>query len=849
MTVGIVVVSHSAALAAAAGELAAEMAGDQLRLALAGGIDDEDDPLGTDAVKVVQAIEEVDSEAGVVVLMDLGSAVLSAEMARDLLLPETADRVVLCEAPIVEGLVAAAVQAAAGAPIEEVLAEARAGLSAKASHLGVTGAATSAATPTSPAQDGQARTATLTVPNALGFHARPAARIVEALTGLEVQVELTDRTTGRGPVSARSMNALITLGARQGHELLLTAAGSDAEVAIDRLLGLAADNLGDPLDDEPEPGPDTDIGAVGSAVEGPGPRTAEDDRPDDGVLRGLPAAPGITVGAVQHLGVVHLPPLDDLLASARVDAQAPDHEHAALDAALRSTHQRLERSRAELAARAGTAAADLVGTQALVLDDPALLEPTRGAIDRGATAAVAWSAAVRSVLATYTEVEDPYLAERAGDLDAVGREVLAALVGHERVEVVPQGVVVARDLSPAETARLDPIRVDAIVTAAGSPTAHAALIARALGLPAVVGAGTAVLALDGGVEVVVDGDTGIVETAPDRARVMAVREEVAARGRAHEELRVAAGRPALTLDGTHIEVRANVGLPRDAERAATEGADGVGLLRSEFLFLDRSSAPDEEEQVAAYTAVCQAVPGRPVTLRTLDVGGDKPLDYVVLPAEANPFLGTRGVRLGLSEGALLTTQLRAALRVAAHHPLELMVPMVATLAEIAAVRALLGEALAALQAQGHAVPERPRLGVMVEIPALALKARHLVAAVDFVSIGTNDLTQYTLAAERGNPAVAELSDQLDPGVLALIAAVGDAATGTGTEVAVCGELASDPAVAALLVGLGVTELSVPPVDVPAIKQAVRLVSSADARGLAERALQCGSAAEVRTLLR
>lgn len=853
MTVGIVVVSHSAALAAAAGELAAEMAGEQLRMALAGGIDDEDSPLGTDAVKVMQAIEEVDGEAGVVVLMDLGSAVLSAEMAKDLLPPETAARVVLCEAPIVEGLIAAAVQAAAGAPIEEVLAEARAGLSAKAAHLGVEPGAPAAAsdTPASGADAGQVRTARLVVPNVLGFHARPAARIVECLAGLDVRVELTDRTSGRGPVSARSMNSLITLGAAQGHELLVTATGTDAELAVDRLLALAADNLGDPLGDASPPGRDVADGGTVAATRddaAAGREARGTERATDGVVRGLPAAPGIAVGAVQHLGGAHLPGLDDLLASAPAAAPAPDAEHVALDTALGAVHEHLAASRADLAARAGTAAADLVGAQALLLDDPELVEPTRAAIDAGASAASAWTAAVHSVLGTYAEVEDAYLAERASDLDAVGREVLAVLVGHERVEVVPQGVVVARDLSPAETARLDPARVDAIVTAAGSPTAHAALIARALGLPAVVGAGPAVLRLDDGTEVVVDGDAGVVETAPTSVRITAVHDEVAARVRAHEQLRAAAAEPAVTRDGTHIEVRANVGLPRDAERAATEGADGVGLLRSEFLFLDRPSAPDEEEQVATYTAICRALHGAPVTLRTLDVGGDKPLDYIDLPVEANPFLGTRGVRLGLSEGVLLTTQLRAALRVAANHPLELMVPMVGTLAEIAAVRALLTETQAALRAAGYAVPARPRFGVMVEIPALALKARHVVEVVDFVSIGTNDLTQYTLAAERGNPAVAELGDPLDPGVLALIAAVGSAAEGTDTVVAVCGELASDPAVAGLLLGLGVTELSVPPVDVPAVKQAVRSVDLPQAHRLAEQALACGSAAEVRALL-
>ena len=846
MTVGIVVVSHSAALAAAAGELAAEMAGERLRMALAGGVDDPDAPLGTDAVKVMAAIEEVDSEAGVVVLMDLGSAVLSAEMARDLLPPDIAGRVVLCEAPIVEGLVAAAVQAAAGAPIAEVLAEARNGLSGKASHLGVDLASPTAgpAEVTDGAAEQEAVTATLVVPNALGFHARPAARIVEALAGLQAQMTISDRTTGRGPVAARSLNALITLGARQGHELELVATGPEAREAVAALLALAEQNLGDPLGEEPPTVADELPVTTGTASL-PTPTTGADA---GGFLAGLPGAPGLAIGEVQHLGVVTLPALAELSALASPAAADPASEHAALDAAIAVARAHLEAARDDLAARAGARAADLVGAQLLLLEDPGLLDPTRSAIDDGAAAATAWAGAVTAVLATYREVEDPYLAERANDLDAVGREVLASLVGFERAEVEHRGVVVAADLSPAQTARLDPARVDAVVTAAGSPTAHAALIARALGLPAVVGVGAAALELEDGTEVVVDGDTGRVETAPDRARLAAVRARLAERGRAHEALRVAASAPAVTRDGTVVEVRANVGLPRDAERAAIEGADGVGLLRSEFLFLDRPQAPDEEEQVATYRAVCRAMDGRPVTLRTLDVGGDKPLDYIELPVEANPFLGTRGVRLGLREHDLLVTQLRAALRVAAEYPLELMVPMVATLEEIAAVRGLVAEAREALRGEGVAVSEELPIGVMVEVPALAMKARHVIDVVDLVSIGTNDLTQYAMAAERGNPAVTELSDPLDPGVLALIAAVGAAAEGSTTPVAVCGELASDPSVAALLVGLGVTELSVPPVDVPAVKHAVRQVTLAEARELARQALSCRSAGEVRALL-
>lgn len=867
MPVGIVVVSHSAALAAAAGELAREMAGEKLRLALAGGIDDEAAPLGTDATKVMAAVEEVDDEAGVLVLMDLGSAVLSAELARDLLPPETAARVVLCEAPIVEGLIAAAVQAAAGAPLEDVVAEARAGLSAKAEHLGVDLAALASAGTAADDDGGEVgdvQTLRITVPNALGFHARPAARIVEALAGLDVEVTVTDLTTGQGPARARSLNALITLGARQGDTLELSATGADAATALQRLAGLVEDNLGDPPDDEVAArraaAEDQAVGrsASGAAAGAPPasvPASASASATGQpGVLRGLSAAPGIAIGPVHPLGAAGLPSREELLAAATAQpasasAPAPDAERARLAQAIAAVHALLRSSRDELARRAGRAAAEMVGTQLLLLDDPDLLAAAEAQIEANAhDAATAFATAVDAALEHYSALEDPYLVARAADLDAVAREVLAELAGVARAAVEPAGVVVARDLSPAEAGRLDPDRVDAVVTAVGSPTSHAALIARALGIPAVVALGAEVLTLEAGTQVVVDGDTGGVETVVDDARAAAVREQVAAHAATHAQLREQAVGHARTVDGVAIEVQANVGLPRDAALAAREGADGVGMLRTEFLFLDRPDAPDEEEQVATYTRICAAMEGRPVTLRTLDVGGDKPLDYIRLPEERNPFLGTRGIRLSLAEPALLRTQLRAVLRVAAAHPVQLMLPMVAVLEEITAVRELVAELTVQLRAEGHPVPERLPLGVMAEVPALALKARHLVGELDTVSIGTNDLTQYTLAAERGNPAVAAIGDHLDPGVLALIGLIGSAARGSATRVAVCGDLASDPAVAGLLIGLGVRELSVPPRDVGAVKQAVREVTLADARQLAESALACPGPAEVRALL-
>lgn len=848
MTVGIVVVSHSAKLAEAVGELAREMAGPGLRLGLAGGVDDPDAPLGTDAMRVLTAIEEVDGDDGVLVLMDLGSAVLSAELALDLLPEDQRARVVLCEAPLVEGLVAAAVQAAAGASMDRVVQEARDGLSGKAGHLGAAALDERHIPGPSGEEDTSAQVErALTVTNRLGLHARPAGRIVGLLAPYRAEVTLEDTSSGRGPVRADSLNAIITLGARQGHELIVRGRGPDAETAVAAVLELADAGFGDP----PDAGAAATAGvAAGTAEEagaGVAPGGDGDARRaggvrdgDPSILQGRPAAPGLAAGPVHRstATVVELP--DEHVTDVPAEQQR-------LRDALQAAADELRASRSLLAANADPDAADILDAQQLLLADPLLVEPAMDAImDEGIGPAHAWQRSVDAVAASYRELDDPYLAERAEDVTAIGVAVLRHLLGLDAVTAAPTGVVVAYDLSPAETARLEPSRVDAIVTAGGSPTGHAALIARSLGIPSVVGVGPRALELEDGAMVVVDGERGVVELAPDGERLAEVADIVVNLAAVREAARLAAQGPAHTADGTHVEVAANVGSAADAGRARAAGADGIGLLRSELLFLDRPEPPDEHEQVAAYEEICAALEGRPVVLRTLDVGGDKPLPYVTVPVEANPFLGVRGLRLALTDPErLLLPQLRAALRVTATHPLRLMLPMVSTLAELMAVREMLDGARAALAGEGIPVGERLSLGTMVEVPALALRADALVAEVDFVSIGTNDLTQYVLAAERGNPGVDHLADPLDPAVLRLIATVCDAAVPAGVPVAVCGALASDPAAVAVLLGLGVRELSVPPGDVPAIKQQVRATDLPSAVRLAARALTARSAIEIR----
>jgi multiphosphoryl transfer protein len=421
----------------------------------------------------------------------------------------------------------------------------------------------------------------------------------------------------------------------------------------------------------------------------------------------------------------------------------------------------------------------------------------------------------------------------------VGRETAAAVVG--------PGIVLAADLTPADTASLDRELVRGIATAYGAPTSHSAILARSLGIPAAVGLGERLLDVPDGAPLALDGDAGDVVVEPaedlvrDYERRSAKREEEARRARA------SAQRPAQTRDGRRIEVAANVGSPEDVDAAVANGAEGVGLLRTEFLFLERDSLPTEDEQYAAYADMAERLQGRPLILRTLDVGADKPLPYVPRRAEANPFLGVRGIRLGLAQPELLETQLRAALRVAAEHPLKVMFPMVTTLVEYREAVSVLARAREQLRGRGE-IPGEMEVGIMVEVPAAALAAEAFAAEVDFFSIGTNDLVQYTMAAERGNEAVAGLADGLHPAVLRLIRTVAEAAEAHGKWVGVCGELASDPAAVPLLVGLGVSELSVNPPAIPATKEAVRHVNIETAGPLARDAVRLSSAEDVRALI-
>jgi phosphoenolpyruvate-protein phosphotransferase len=556
----------------------------------------------------------------------------------------------------------------------------------------------------------------------------------------------------------------------------------------------------------------------------------------------LPASPGVAVGPARHVR----PPDIEVPSGA---AGEPTEEWAALEAAFDAAREEISATRATVAARAEEQSAAIFDAHLLFLEDEELIAPVRSAIlDGGRGAGEAWKEAIDRVAERWRAMDDPYLRERAADVEAVGAQVLAHLLGgaSARLSLAGGGVLIAADLTPADTAGLDPAIVMGIATALGGPTSHSAILARSLGIPAVVGLGRAVLQIAEGATVIVDGEGGTVRSDPKPLQIADAKRRAESFRASEAAARAEATRPAVTRDGTSIQVLANVGQPTDVQAALDAGADGVGLLRTEFLFIGRDTMPSEQEQEAAYRGIAEPLEGRPLILRTLDVGGDKPLPYLPVPAEANPFLGLRGLRLGLARPDVLRTQLQAVLRVAADHPVKVMFPMVTSLAELRAAKAIVEEARHEVEGAGGRVPSHLEVGIMVEVPAVALAAEVFAPDVDFFSIGTNDLTQYTLAAERGNERVAGFADALHPAVLRLIRMTVRGAGSYGRTVGVCGEIAGDPLAVPILVGLGVRELSAAPPAVPRVKRAVRETDLGSARTLADRALALDSAEAVRT---
>jgi len=831
--IGIVLVSHSAALAQGVIELVQQMVGDRVPLAAAGGTNLVEAPIGTDPVKVLAAIEAVYSTDGVLVLMDLGSAIMSAEAALEFLEPAQQQNIYLCEASLVEGAVAAAVRALAGGTMEQVFAEARGALAAKLEQLapllrlaptpGVT-SATVDLTPSFPTGDFHTRS--LVVLNRLGLHARPAARLVSLAGQFDAQITIT--VAGR-TVPATSMNQVATLGARQGDLLIVRAGGSDASAALTAIEELAIDHFGDPLDSV-QPAPE--------AV----PVVADND--DEAA--GIPASGGVAIGPV----MIYRPAFTEVIAMMVTDVTG---EQERLQTAIAAVITQLHELRAEMARRVGAGEASIFDAHLLMLQDIDLQPAATQEIEtRRVNAEAAWQATIQAVAARYRAMEDPYLARRADDVLDVGQRVLRQLLGKSAdlpsLASVEPCILVAHDLKPSDVARLPSDVVLGIITERGGANGHSAILARALGIPAVSGVGALVSHISDGQVIALDGDSGRVWLAPEAELLETLRRRQSAWLAERSAARRKARQPAVMRDGRHMEVIANIAAPADVDEALAAGAEGVGIFRSEFLFMDRPSPPSEEEQLAAYVDAAHRLGGRPLVVRTLDAGGDKPLAYLPSDLEPNPFLGKRGLRYSLEHPGIFKSQLRAILRTAAAYPVKMMLPMLSTLDEWIQADALLDEACAELQEAGLPFDDDMAVGIMVEVPAAVFSADKLARFVDFFSIGSNDLTQYVMAADRGNASVAALIHPYQPALLQSMRQVVQAGHAAGIRVGICGELAGDPRATALLVGLGFDDLSMSAPSIPQVKARLRTFDMAQAQAVAAMVLGMNTASEIEEYL-
>lgn len=497
--------------------------------------------------------------------------------------------------------------------------------------------------------------------------------------------------------------------------------------------------------------------------------------------------------------------------------------------------------------------ASILDAYLLMVDDPTLRSRVQSNI-REKLYCAEWAVeqAIAALCQQLQSSPHPYLAERSHDLEFVRDRLLRALLGREKSLVLPPGepvVLVARDLSPAETATLDRTQVLALVTEVGSRTSHTAILSRALGIPAVVGTQGLLSHVASGDHLIVDGVRGRVVLSPSSAQLEEFLPELArfeALSRARQELR---GEPASLRSGETIELHANIELAHEAELAVSQGAEGIGLYRTEFLYLGRSQPPDEEEQYRAYKQVVEALAPRPVVLRTFDIGGDKFMSSLTLPPELNPALGLRAIRLGLQRPQLLKTQLRAMIRAAEQGSVKILFPLVSTIAEFRSVRQLYEEAHQELMDEGLlSAPRSIPLGCMVEVPSCALLADRFAAEADFLSIGTNDLVQYVLAVDRSSRDLARLGSYFDPAVLQLIRRVIEAGKGASCPISVCGAMASDPLAALLLVGLGLRSLSMEASAISEIKAALARVSLQEAESAAIRALQAETSQQLEQVL-
>ena len=656
----------------------------------------------------------------------------------------------------------------------------------------------------------------LTIDAPTGLHARPATVFADLAKSFNAEVRVR---YGDQVANGKSLMSLLKLGVGKDSEVRVLAKGNDASQALMALQEAVEEGL----EEEEEAAP---------ALPAELPKLELESESIEGVA----ASPGLAIAPLHRYRRAEL--------KFSETAENPEAEIASLKAAIAAAESDLAKLYTAVKARAGKAKAAIFQAHQEFLSDPELRQDAIDRIAPNHSAPWAWQQAIEARARELEALEDPILSGRAADVRDVGHRVLTRLVASvEEALGLPDHpvILIADDLTPSDTAGLDPEKIRGFCTAVGGATSHTAIIARSQNIPAVAGAGTAILDLPEGQTAILDGDSGTLYPQPTDADLAKARDAQTERAKLRDVEQQTRFQPAMTPDGHRIEVVANIGAPTEAAQAIQAGAEGVGLLRTEFLFLNRENPPSEDEQYNALSQMTQALNGLPLIVRTLDIGGDKHVPYLDMATEENPFLGIRGIRLCLERTDLFETQLRAILRAAEGGYIRVMFPMIATLEDIRAAKTVLESVRAAVD--GPPV----EVGMMVEVPTAVLMAAEFAQEVDFFSVGTNDLTQYLLAMDRGHPTLAKQADALHPAVLRAIHQTVEAATKAGKWVGVCGGLAGDALGAVILAGLGVKELSMDIPSIPKIKAKLRGTSMKQMRRLAKKALACRTAEEVRDL--
>jgi phosphoenolpyruvate-protein phosphotransferase/dihydroxyacetone kinase phosphotransfer subunit len=826
--VGLVLVSHSRRLAEATVDLIKRTIGPDIPIAAAGGIGDDRSELGTDALDIQEAILKVRSPEGVLVLMDMGSAILSAETAKELVSFEMTDPLILCSAPLVEGSIAAAVQIQIGSALAEVTAAAQQGLAPKQDQLADTASSSS----NEQASDERELIPTggkeleVTIQNQHGLHLRPAANLIKALAPFKATVQIENRSAKRGPTAAKSLVDLARLQVRQGDQVRFIIAGPDEEAALSAINGLVKTNFGD------NAAPLTKTAAPA------GPRTAGQP---------FPVSAGIAIGHPLFLEQLEPPiPCYDVTDEAAAAVEFEELQ-GALDRAEKAFNSRFERLRATL----DPETLAILEAQRLILTDQTIIAEVQKRIhDQHENAARAWHTVLSGLAAEQEAVSDEYLRARAADF----REIRSLVVNElredtEKLVLADNGanaVLVCDELTPSLADTIGSTAIQGVLQLHGGATSHGAILARALRLPSIGGAASASDQIRHAACVAFDGEKGTLWIDPS-PEVRATIEATQAASRSAFEIALSQSRePAKTKDGLLINIAANAGSREDVAAALRYGADSIGLFRSEFLFQKFDQLPSEEEQLSAYQDALASFGSRMVTLRLLDIGGDKPLPFLTVPHEANPFLGVRGIRLLSQNPEFLRSHLRAVLRLTADHQIRILVPMVTDRSELVQLKQIFEELHQELVSEKLAHSWPAPIGAMIETPSAAILADQIASECDFLSFGTNDLTQYVLCAERGNPALNRYADALHPAVLRIGQPAIEAAHHRKISVSVCGEIGSDPQAVPILLGLGLHDLSVTAAAVPNIKVLVRELDVAQiATRLLEKLDTFVTAADVR----